>query len=243
MIRTIKGQLSLALSQIIGNFILVLGGGLFGTMLFEIIMRLTVASEENPTTFEMAFLMGLVVYVIVSFIWGIAYTEQYFNNIVGMGRTRKSFFIGYTLTTLLTAFSGIIALYLIYITEHLRLRLWWSEYPCETNFAVFFTPAIFCWIAVMLCILQEFWGFLILRFGKKAFWALWAICMILSLGIPRIRDDITDGRNSVLANFGYQCLNLYQCLPLTVWLLILSGIGLILFAVTYYLFQRQKVTF
>ena len=242
MKRTIIGQLRLARSSYLLSAAVVLIGGILGTVIFELIMRLEEVHSDDPTTFEMAFVCGMLCYVINFFVSSISAMGQNFNNTIGMGRTRKNFFIGNTLSCLINSFASAVALFIIYLTEQWRLHTWWNAYPCETNFSRFFTPGVFCFAIILLAILQEFIGFAILRFGKKAFWVLWAIWMLGCLGIPRIIDGVQDGKNSPLASFGRFLIDAASKVPTALWFVIGGGIGLVLFLISYVGFKHQQVT-
>lgn len=242
MKRTIIGQLQLARSSYLLSAAVILIGGILGTVIFELIMRLEEVHSDDPTTFEMAFVCGMLCYVINFFVCSISAMGQNFNNTIGMGRTRKNFFIGYTLSCLINSFASAVALFIIYLTEQWRLHTWWSDYPCETNFSSFFAPGVLCFAIILLAILQEFIGFAILRFGKKAFWVLWAIWMLSFIGIPRIIDDVQDGKNSPLADFGRFLIDAGSKVPTVLWFVIGGVIGLVLFLISYVGFKHQQVT-
>ena len=242
MKRSIIGQLRLARSSYLLSAAMILIGGILGTVIFELIMRLEEVHSDDPTTFEMAFVCGMLCYVINFFVSSISAMGQNFNNTISMGRTRRNFFIGYTLSCLINTFASAVTLFVIYLTEQWRLHAWWSDYPCETNFSSFFAPGVLCFAIILLAILQEFIGFAILRFGKKAFWVLWAIWMLSFIGIPRIIDDVQDGKNSPLADFGRFLIDAGSKVPTALWFVIGGVIGLVLFLISYVGFKHQQVT-
>ena len=242
MKRTIIGQLRLARSSYLLSDAMILIGGILGTVIFELIMRLEEVHSDDPTTFEMAFVCGMLCYVINFFVSSISAMGQNFNNTISMGRTRRNFFIGYTLSCLINTFASAVTLFVIYLTEQWRLHAWWSDYPCETNFSSFFAPGVLCFAIILLAILQEFIGFAILRFGKKAFWVLWAIWMLSFIGIPRIIDDVQDGKNSPLADFGRFLIDAGSKVPTALWFVLGGVIGLVLFLISYVGFKHQQVT-
>lgn len=242
MKRTVMGQLRLARSGYFLSAAIILLGGILGTVIFELIMRLEEVHSDDPTTFEMAFLFGLLCYVINFFVRNISSMGQNFNNTIGMGRTRRNFFIGYTLSCLINSVISVVSLFIIYLTEQWRLHTWWSAYPCETSFGSFLTPGIFCFAVILLAILQEFIGFAILRFGRKAFWVLWVIWMLSFTGGPRIIDDVQEGRNTPLADFGRFLIDAGSKVPAALWFVIVGVIGLVLFMISYVGFKHQQVT-
>ncbi len=242
MKRTLIGQLRLARNHFIATAMLVLGGGLFGTVLFELIMRLEEIHDEAPTTFEMAFFIAFVCYIINFFVHGISGVDQSFNQTIGMGRTRKHFFIGYSLTCLLNSLIGVATLLIVYATEKVRLNAWWSAYPCETDFLKYATPGLVCFLILALAILQMFISYTLLHFGKKAFWVFWAIWMFGCLVVPRVIDDVEDGKQSALAKLGNLVIDIATSIPAGAWLGIGAVTALIMYAISYFGFKRQHVT-
>lgn len=242
MKRTLIGQLRLARKHFVTTILIILGGGLFGTVLFELIMRLEEVHDELPTTFEMAFFIAFVCYIVNFFGYGISGVNQSFNQVVGMGCTRKNFFIGHSLTCLINSLVGAATLMLVYVTEHWRLRAWWGAYPCETDFLSFATPGIVCFIVLALAVFQLFVSFVMLRFEKKAFWVFWALWMFGCLVVPRIVDDVEDGKQSALAKLGNFAIDVVTAIPAGTWLIIGSVITLGMYTISYFGFKRQHVT-
>lgn len=242
MKHTILGQLQLSRLYYLLSASLIIGGGILGTLLFEIIMRVENAHSEEPTTFEMAFLIAAICGLIVLFSSSMSGIGMSFNRTVGMSRTRKGFFIGYTISCFLNSCICGISLLIVFLTEQWRLKTWWSAYPCETNFGVIFKPANFILMILLFTAAQELIGYLILRFEKKAFWVLWALWMLGAIGIPRVMGDIEEQVDSPLAAFGLSFSRAISGIPGIVWYIAGLAATFLCIGISYLGFRRQKVT-
>lgn len=242
MKRTILGQLRLSRMYYILSASLMIGGGIFGTIIFELMMRLEEVHSEEPTTFEMAFLLACLFGLIVLFSCSISGIGTKFNQTVGMSRTRKGFFIGYTISSFLNSCICGISLLIVSITEQWRLKTWWGAYPCETNFHALLTPSNFFLSILLFTAFQELIGYLILRFERKAFWVLWVFWMIGAIGIPRVMSDMEDHIDSPLAVFGTSVSKAFSRIPGSIWYLAGIAVAFIFIMISYLGFRRHKVT-
>lgn len=245
MKRTLLSTLRQGTSFYVLTPCLILGFGLFGTILFEVTMRVSVTAEshlETPTTFEMAFLMSMMGFAAFVFLFAMQYMQRQFNNAVGMSRTRREFFIGSLLCASLSAVLGIVSLYVVAWTEQLRLRYWWGGYPCETGFLVSFTPPVIIFFMLAVIVLSQFIGVLFLRFGKLVFWVLWTFWMLGAILIPRIIDDVEEDRQTTFSGIGHAVVRIVSSLPLFAWLLIGTVVLAGLLVISYRMLMRQQVT-
>ena len=223
------------------SFCFVLGFGLFGTVFFEIVMRVSESHTEEPKTFEMAFLMSLIAFMGLIFLFSMLMVQRHFQSTVGMSRTRKSFFAGSLLCSAVAALFGIAALFISALTEQLRLRYWWSGYACESRYLASFTPAVLLFFLFAFVVLSQLMGALFLRFGKLAFWVLWVMWMVGALFFPIIKDDLEEKRHTVFATVGHIFTQVITSLPLFAWLLIGTGVLCILLFLSYRMILRQQV--
>lgn len=242
MKKTVLSMLKTGIPFFCLSFCFVLGFGLFGTVFFEVMMRVSESHAENPKTFEMAFLMALIAFMAVSMLFGMLFLQRHFETAVGMSRTRKSFFTGSLVCSFVTAVCGAIALYLSALTEQLRLRYWWSEYPCESGYFAAFTPMVLVFSLFAFTVLAQFIGTLFLRFGKTAFYIIWVVWMIGSFTIPRAMDDLEKGQDTVFSNIGLTLRQILSGLPLFAWLLIGAGVlcGFLFLSYRIMLHQQTK---
>lgn len=242
MKHTILGQLRLSRMHYILSASLIIGGGILGTIVFELMMRLKEVHSEEPTTFEMAFLFACLLGIILLFSRSISGIGTNFNQTVGMSRTRKSFFIGYTISCFLNSCICGICLLIVSITEQWRLKTWWGAYPCETNFHVLLTSSHFFLGILLFTAFQELIGYLILRFERKAFWVLWVFWMIGAIGIPRMMSDMENHIDSPLAAFGFSVSKAFSHIPGPIWYLAGIAVVFIFIMISYLGFRRHRVT-
>lgn len=219
-----------------------LGAGLFGTVLFEVPMRLSGVYEEAPTTFEMAYLMALTGFFACILFFAMQRVQRAFNDTVGMSRTRKDFFIGSTLSAGIAAFLGIMSVLLVGVTEQLRLTRWWSDYPCETSFLQSFDLPYLLLFWLVFVVLSQFIGALFMRWGKRVFFVFWGLWMFSSIIIPRVKDDMQEERRTIFSQLGCWCREIASLFPPEAWLLIAVLLLLALLTLTWRLFRRQQVT-
>lgn len=223
------------------TFFFVFGFGLFGTIFFEVLMRVSEVKSENPQTFEMAFLMSIIAFMGVIFLFAMLIVQRNFQTAVGMSRTRKSFFAGSVLCALIAVVPGVAALFIVSLTEQLRLRYWWSEYPCESKYLESITPAVLLFLIFAFIVLSQLMGVLFLRFGKLAFWVLWFAWMFSCFIIPRIKDDLDEERDTVFSGIGRVVRQIVFGLPLFAWLLIGTALLVLLLFISYRILMRQQV--
>ena len=241
MKRTLLPMLRQGIPFYITTFFFVFGFGLFGTILFEVTMRLSEVKAENPQTFEMAFLMSVIAFMGVIFLFAMQIVQRSFQTAVGMSCTRKSFFAGSVLCALVSSIFGVAALFIVSLTEQLRLRYWWSEYPCESRDLESLTPAVLFFFMIAFVVLSQLIGVLFLRFGKLAFWVLWLTWMIGCFIIPRVKDDMDEKRDTVFSGIGHIIGQIVTGLPLFAWLLIGTAFLAVLLLISYRILMRQQV--
>lgn len=241
MKKTLLPMLRQGIPFYILTFFFVFGFGLFGTIFFEVLMRVSEVKSENPQTFEMAFLMSLIAFMGVIFLFAMLIVQRNFQIAVGMSRTRKSFFAGSVLCALTAAVPGVAALFIVSLTERLRLRYWWSEYPCESKYLESITPAMLFFFIFAFVVLSQLIGVFFLRFGKLAFWVLWFAWMFGCFIIPRIKDDMDEERNTVFSGMGHMIRRIVFALPFFAWLLIGTALLVLLLFISYRILIRQQV--
>ena len=91
-------------------------------------------------------------------------------------------------------------------------------------------------------ILSILFGMLILRFGTKAFWVLWALWMFGCIGIPRIIDAVEAAPQSLFGKIGTWVRNIMLQIPSGVWIG-LALVGYITCMISsWILMKKQQVT-
>ena len=208
------------------------GGYLFGYIILVIIGG-AVAEEIIP------FLGTILAIAAVLFIhfFGIMFSfVGEFNMAISMGATRKSYVTGYLLFTI--AELGVLEV-LIGVLAAIESGLLKLFYPGAYNSSIgwYFQGKVLVATAVGMPVMEIFLAALILRFGMKAFWGIWA-CFIFLMALLSNLSQSEKAANLM------QHLGLLADRQLTPGGLMAAGVLLILLlaAASWGLLRRQRVT-
>lgn len=190
-------------------------------------------SMGDGETVQLGMVMALSAYVIFDIICeGITF-GQHFTLCLQMGVTRKNFLSSYvvfkviknmlalSIIAILGAVERVVSKNLV--SKLLRVRFVDNYSQVFSGRALGVTISL----AVLLAFLTVFVGAALLRFGRIAFWVLWALWMIVFLKSP---DNI-----SVPAFFHADIL-----VFVTVWLAMAAVIGILLYLITYHCFIKDQ---
>lgn len=190
-------------------------------------------SMGDGETVQLGMVMALSAYVIFDIICeGITF-GQHFTLCLQMGVTRKNFLSSYVVFKVI---KNMLALSIIailgaverFVSKNLVSKLLRVRFV-DNYSQVFSGRALVVTIslAVLLAFLTVFVGAALLRFGRIAFWVLWALWMIVFL---KSSDNI-----NVPAFFHADIL-----VFVTVWLAISAAIGILLYLITYHCFIKGQ---
>lgn len=161
------------------------GGYVFGIIVMMIIRANTV--EKECVTLGM--LIGMIILVFMHF-FGITFSFiGEFNMALSMGATRKSFVGSYALFNMVEL-AGLELL--LFVLGKIELALISVIYPqCEIILDVtqYFQWKYLLAVIVGMTVVELFLGAVILRFGMKAFWVVWAIWMFLTLVPVKLSEN------------------------------------------------------
>lgn len=161
------------------------GGYVFGIIVMMIILANTV--EKECVTLGM--LIGMIILVFMHF-FGITFSfVGEFNMALSMGATRKSFVGSYALFNMVEL-AGLELL--LFVLGKIELALISVIYPqCEIILDVtqYFQWKYLLAVIVGMTVVELFLGAVILRFGMKAFWVVWAIWMFLTLVPAKLSEN------------------------------------------------------
>lgn len=161
------------------------GGYVFGIIVMMIIRANTV--EKECVTLGM--LIGMIILVFMHF-FGITFSfVGEFNMALSMGATRKSFVGSYALFNMVEL-AGLELL--LFALGKIELALISVIYPqCEIILDVtqYFQWKYLLAVIVGMTVVELFLGAVILRFGMKAFWVVWAIWMFLTLVPVKLSEN------------------------------------------------------
>lgn len=104
-----------------------------------------------------------------------------FNTAISMGVTRKSFAAGYALFNLLEIAVLELDIVVLGVLEKFLLKTAFPQAAVEADMTTFFTWKYLLGAMVVFTVLEMFFGAVILRYGMKVLWILWAVWMIICL--------------------------------------------------------------
>lgn len=161
------------------------GGYVFGIIVMMII-RANIVEKECVT---LGMLIGMIILVFMHF-FGITFSfVGEFNMALSMGATRKSFVGSYALFNMVEL-AGLELL--LFVLGKIELALISVIYPqCEIILDVtqYFQWKYLLAVIVGMTVVELFLGAVILRFGMKAFWVVWAIWMFLTLVPAKLSEN------------------------------------------------------
>lgn len=161
------------------------GGYVFGIIVMMIIRANTVEKE----CVTLGVLIGMIILVFMHF-FGITFSfVGEFNMALSMGATRKSFVGSYALFNMVEL-AGLELL--LFVLGKIELALISVIYPqCEIILDVtqYFQWKYLLAVIVGMTVVELFLGAVILRFGMKAFWVVWAIWMFLTLVPVKLSEN------------------------------------------------------
>lgn len=237
MVKSLKQQLCVLWKTEIWEFGLILGGCLFGVILLRIIIW---ADKSVNTYFQMGTIMGSL----MGIIWGIAMGASlymYYNTEISMGCIRKNFFLSYFLVNVLTNLLGVLLLLGLCKAESALYARWFPNLQSEMDIfpyvLKFGVPG-----AVALSVIAMFIGTISLRFGRKGFWVIWALWMILCIGGPRISDAATEAPDSFFGILGKCIIKAGKAVPGNIWVLLAVMVCLVCFIGSFLMIRKQQVT-
>ncbi len=163
----------------------------FGSYVFGIIVMMIIRAntmEENECV-TLGMLIAMIVLVFIHF-FGITFSfVGEFNMALSMGATRKSFVGSYVLFNMVEL-AGLELL--LFVLGKIELALISVIYPqCEIILDVtqYFQWKYLLAVIVGMTVVELFLGAVILRFGMKAFWVVWAIWMFLTLVPAKLSEN------------------------------------------------------
>lgn len=213
---------------------LIFGAGIFGVALFGVIALL---DAETVSYFPVGTLMALIAALMYEMISPMTNLRNTFDVEVSMGCTRKQFFISYCVINIVSMLLCVACIVFLNLGE----RFLYSQIyvHMEEEFDLF--PYLLKWgplAVVVIPVLAGFCGALMQRFGKTAFWILWAIWMVGCLGLPHLGEA---SKNSVLGQIRIGLTQFAEAVSVQAWSLLLLLLTAAIFAGTWMLLRKAQV--
>lgn len=242
MLRSLKKQFYVQWENEIMMIVCILAGFVIGMLLFcGTTFLITSFDGEASNTLPMGTMFGCILAVMFIALSFMTEISVYFNMEVSMGCTRIQFFTSFYIVYFVFSLLNICLLLLLCTAENgLNAVL----YP-HMDQAVDFIPLLAKWgvpVSAAILMIFGFFGVLMMRIGRKAFWIMWVIWMFAFIGIPQIGDSVENAPDSVLGRFGTGIMRLAGAVPVNFWISLTAVLCLISFAVSYLLIRRQHVT-
>lgn len=218
---------------------LVVGGSLFGSIIFRIICHFAKDVDEFvPIGFIAGFSM-LGMYVIIAKVLSL---PQNFNLMVGMGKTRKRFFlVDFGMDTVVTI-GAVLLLILLTVIEVLVNGAAFNE---AANFQEPDLVARIIGCALLgtfsLLTVLELAGACVLRFQKYAMWTLWCLWMFLCLGGPKLIDISDAAPNSVVGRIFRAVGDVVSGFTPWMWVGIVVAGSFICLVLSYLIIRKESV--
>ena len=179
------------------------GGYVFGIIVMMIIRANTV---EEKVCVTLGMLIAMIVVVFIHFFGIIFSFVGEFNMAISMGATRRAYVGSYALFNM-AELAGLELL--LFVLGKIELALMRVIYPqCEIILDV---TQYFQWkylLAVIfgMTIVELFLGSVILRFGMKAFWTIWAIWMFVTLVPAKLveNEEVTEKLHRFFVQIGLE---------------------------------------
>ena len=201
MVDMIKKQFRLRRDELLLGFIVmclcfILGAGMM-------ILIISVDSETLhivPIGMVMA-LMGTIMTLFMAQVFSFG---NRFNQALSMGRTRKIFMVADTLVTLGLHVVYVITLYILYFVEIGIYKIIFPTYTMKFDFLNRINWKYAVGGIIVLIIAELLFGELILKFGMKIFWIIWAMWMLGTSSISALSNNVEITENaSVLQKIMY----------------------------------------
>lgn len=141
---------------------------------------------DSSSYADMGCFMSMLAGVIMLLLRFVLWQPYYFNLAVGMGRTRTSAMLSTAAhSAFLTALFAVTLLLFQWIEQQLYSHLFPAAFN-ELSFADILSPLPQLGIAAVLWVVTFVLSGMIVRYGRKAWWAVWAMWMFGCLVLPRL---------------------------------------------------------
>lgn len=238
MLESLKKQFYVQRENEIMMIVCILAGFVLGTLM---LYGITIFDRNGVNSLPVGTMLGCVLAVTFIAIAFMTEINVYFNMEISMGCTRAQFFISFYIVYFVFSLINICLLLLLCTVENKMNAL---LYP-QLEEAIDLIPLLAKWgipVSAAILMLFGFFGALMLRIGRKAFWVIWTIWMFGCIGIPQIGDAVENAPGSVLGRLGAGIMKLAGAVPVNFWLSLAAVICLISFAGSYLLVRKQQVT-
>ena len=200
-------------------------------------MLLLCFTEVELPFLALGAIFAVVLWMLINLCLSLFSYQNTFDLIVSMGCRRKDFIISQIITVYINMLFELGVIGFIYLIEKMLYRFVYSAYGIDDITSYLWKPKMI-WILFMLIpacrLLLEA---LILKYKKKAFWILWAIWMVCSLGCGRFITYLLENQQSLIVVVITNVMNMSIGVQMLFALVLTSA----MLAVTYFLSRKHAV--
>lgn len=162
--------------------------GILGNILHDVIMFFDHSAER--TVFPLGTLLTII--TLVSFM---IYAESItkcgrFHLMISLGCTRREYFLGRLLETILELILSLAVTYACFRFETWKFDRFYQGIPVDSDFSGLFTLKYTIPFLLLIGAFAFTASVLILKFGTKALWGIWFLLMFVCVGFPRIIEKV-----------------------------------------------------
>lgn len=182
--RELKKQWSMRWDEVL----LILGAEAGSFLFGEILIAIAVNIANSETVLEMGTLLSLAIPLFLMLFMGVGVLAVCFNTGISMGDTRKRLI---SMTFAMSFLEYLMMAGIAYLLHHLELwilRVFYAGMENEVNLEAIFRFKYILPVCLVMVAVQAFFGTLVLKFGKSAFWIIWIIYMVAVVGLPRFAN-------------------------------------------------------
>lgn len=238
MLEALKKQFAVQWKDWMGVAVVIPCTWVGGLVMYFIITRL---DSDVTGYFSMGTLIAIFCTVLCVGIMGTLQLGVYFNMEVSMGCTRRRFFLSHYVVSFVFCFFYLGLVILLNLAEKYIQEQLYPKLSCEIDFLPYLLkwgiPAI-----AATCLISGFCGALLLRYGRKAFWVLWAVWMICAVGIPQIHSATENAPNSLFGWIGKKIGWIFSGFTVNMFIGIMVVISILSLAGAWIHLRNQQVT-
>lgn len=238
MVQAIKRQFQVQWKDWAWLNVVIFGCGIVGCVLFYIIAN--TGDERITDWFAMGTVLAGLFSIIFLMVLSVVQMPLHFNIQIAMGSTRKQFMVSWLAVGVAEAVVAVLLVMGICFCENKVCAVLYAGLPNEINFLPYLLKYGVL-VAAAAMILGTFAGALIMRFGRVAFWILWALWMFICLGLPGMEEAALSVPDSFYGKIGTVLMQFVRGISANTWVALAVAGSLAALAGIYGILHKQAV--
>lgn len=239
-VNTVKQTILVGKGELLAYGLFAVGGGIFGVVLWLIIMA---AGGVDEGYGNLGAMMSLMLGILGMVIMGIFSLHQDFNMAISLGKTRRQYVPAkYLLLVCACLFCMLVSV----IICKLELMIYPALMPgaeCAFNLQGFLlNPVTIFGFVFLVPVVIVLCGALYLRFGMKFFWFGWVVWMCLCSLVPKVLSAANDEADSIWKRMGNAILDFFVNFDYVKGIIGILLIGVLGLFGAFKLLSKQRVT-